>query len=306
MALFRLLLGREPNREERRGHFLNVGQPIDDLVRSFLTSFEFSRRNLLTAAVNAEVELVKLDGYAIYADRADAAVGRHVVARYYEDDVTAVFKRTLRPGLSVVDIGANIGYFALLAASVVGASGYVLAIEPNGRNTKLLEASRRWNGFDWLTVAQVAAGETTGLLALHSTHSTGNTSAVEDPLAREDIVTVPAMRVDGLVPAGRRVDVIKIDVDGGEWPALQGCEGIIDRDRPVVISEFSPDMMPGISGVSGETYLRWLVEKGYRLGIVLLDGDIRYVDGDIGAVMRAYAEHGKTHIDLLLEPKDAL
>ncbi len=280
-----------------------VGQPLDDLVRSFLTSLEFSRRNLLAVAPS-EIKLVELAGYSIYADPADAAVGRHVVVDYYEDDVTAVFKRTVKSGMGVVDIGANIGYFALLAASVVGPSGYVLAVEPNGRNARLLEASRRRNGFEWLTVAQVAAGDAAGLLALHSSHSTGSTSAVDDP-TREDVVTVPSFRVEDLVPAGQRIDLIKIDVDGGEWPAMQGCARIVERDRPTIISEFSPDMMPGISGVSGEVYLSWLVEKGYRIGVVLLDGDVRYVGNDTDAVMRAYVERGKTHIDLLLEPVSA-
>ena len=282
-----------------------VGQPLEDVVRSYVTSLEFTQRNLLAKAGNGSIELAKLDGFAIFADRDDGSVGRHVLADNYERDVTACFRRVVRPGMGVVDIGANVGYFALLAASLVGAPGYVCAMEPNARNARLLEASRRLNGFDWLTVAQVAAGKATGLLALHSSHSTGSTSPLTNPLANDDIVTVPALRADTLVPADRRIDVIKIDVDGGEWPAMHGCERILDRDRPVVFSEFAAGMMPGVSGVSGEDYLRWLVDRRYALGVIQPDGSVERHGGDWKSVMRAYAARNTTHVDLLVEPAEA-
>src|SRR5690606_15185214 len=66
----------------------------------------------------------------------------------YEPHVTAEVRRLLQPGMTFVDVGANIGYFALLAASLVGAQGKVIAFEPNLENCELLRRSIAANGFD--------------------------------------------------------------------------------------------------------------------------------------------------------------
>ena len=118
-------------------------------------------------------------------------------------------------------------------------------------------------------------------------------------------VTVPAVRIDALVPPGQRVDLIKVDVEGAEYNALLGAEATIARCRPVIISEFSPDLMPGISGVSGEAYLGWLIGQGYALSVVQPDGSLLACGGNRAAVMRAYAERGTDHVDLVAEPDGA-
>ncbi len=299
LACFRLLLGRSPNIEEWRGHSLRAGESLDGVVASYLTSLEFSRRGLARRDHMDEVALAELPGFRSYAAADDAAVGRYVREDNYERDVTAVFRRLLRPGMGVVDIGANIGYFAMLSASVVGPSGYVLAIEPNPRNARMLEASRRANGFDHLTLSQTAAGPRTGLLALHRSHSNGTTSALPGELA--DMLgaeTVPCVPPDALVEAGRRIDLIKVDVEGAEYLALLGCAGIIARDRPAVITEFSPDLMPGISGIDGPGYLRWLTGLGYRLAGIEPDGASLALPTE-EAAMALYRRRGTDHIDIL-------
>ena len=138
--------------------------------------------------------------------------------KFDERDVTAIFRTLLRPGMGVLDIGANIGYFALLSAAIVGPSGYVMAVEPNSRNWyRLLEASRRANRFDHLVIAQTAAGAETGLLVLHTSHFNGTTSAPPDDLGHLlGAETVACTRPDVLLPTDRRIDLIKVDVEGAE------------------------------------------------------------------------------------------
>lgn len=300
---FRLLLGRHPHPEEWRGHSAAAGQPLQGVVASYLNSLECARRGLLLPPERPSLAVAELEGFRIHVDTADAAVGRHVAAGGYEPDVTAVFRRVLRPGMGVVDAGANIGYFTLLSAAVVGPDGWVLAVEPNPVNARMLEASRGLNGFGQVVVAQVAAGRETGLLVLHASHSNGTTSAAPGGLdGLLASVTVPAVRIDALVPAGQRVDLIKVDVEGAEYNALLGAEATIARCRPVIVSEFSPELMPGISGVSGEEYLAWLIGRGYGLSVVEPDGSLRACGADAGAVMRAYGERGTDHIDIVAEP----
>jgi FkbM family methyltransferase len=299
LACFRLILGRMPNVEEWRGHSMRVGEPLAQVVSSYLTSLEFQRRGLLSHDAAGEILSAEIQGFLIYSSLDDAAVGRHVRDDNYERDVTALFRSILRPGMSVIDIGANIGYFTMLAASLVGPQGRVLAIEPNPRNVRLLEASRRANRFDHVTVAQTAAGRETGLLVLNTSYSNGTTSAPPDELGQFlSAEAVPCLRLDSLFGANATVDLIKVDVEGAEFNALLGGEATIRRCRPFIISEFSPAMMPGISQISGEDYLRWLIALGYRLSVVEPDGDLTETGTDIGAVMRIYHARMTDHIDI--------
>ncbi len=300
-ACFRLLLGRDPNPEEWRGHASRAGETLHSVVASYVGSLEFSRRGLLREDESARPTLTELREFRIYSAPDDAAVGRYVQADAYEPEVSANFRRILRPGMGVLDIGANIGYFTMLGAALVGPSGHVLAIEPNGRNVRLLEASRRANGFAHVTVAQLAAGAETGVLVLHRSHSNGTTSPPGAELAALlGAETVGCVRPDALVPAARRIDLIKVDVEGAEYLALSGCAEIIRRDRPVIISEFSPNLMPGISGVSGPDFLAWLTGRGYALSVITPRGGAE--PAGIDRVMAIQAERGIDHVDILAEP----
>ena len=299
LACFRLILGRAPNKEEWRGHSARAGEPLAQVVSSYLTSLEFQRRGLLTHNDAEEILSADIQGFRIYSSLDDAAVGRHVRGDNYERDVTALFRSRLRPGMRVIDIGANIGYFTMLAASLVGPEGRVLAIEPNPRNVRLLEASRRANRFDHVAVAQTAAGRDTGVLILNTSFSNGTTSTPPDELAQLlSAETVACLRIDSLVGIDDTVDLIKVDVEGAEFNALLGGEATIRRCHPFIISEFSPGMMPGISNISGEDYLHWLIGLGYDLAVVEPDGSLTEVRSDVGAIMRIYDERMTDHIDI--------
>lgn len=302
-ACFRLLLGRDPNPEEWRGHAQRAGEPLAGLVAGYLASLEFARRGLLARDPARSVELVEGPGFAVAVDPADPDVGRHVRAGAYEPDVTAVFRRHLRPGMAVLDVGANVGWFTMLSAHLVGPAGHVLAVEPNPRNARLIEAGRRRNGYGHVTVAQVAAGRETGLLVLHADRSNGTTSAIADDLdsllAAE---TVPCLRLDDLADPSRAYAFVKLDVEGAEYNALRGAEGLLARDRPVLVSELSPDLMPGISGVTGEEYLRWLAARGYAFGVVRPDGSVAPPGTDPAPVLAEYRGRGTDHVDVVATP----
>ena len=300
-ACFRLLLGRNPNPEEWRGHALREGEALRSVVASYVGSLEFSRRGLLREDASLLPVLTELEAFRIYSAADDVAVGRYVREDNYEREVAANFRRILRPGMAVLDIGANIGYFTMLAASLVGASGHVLAVEPNGRNVRLLEASRRANGFSQVTVVQVAAGADAGVLALHRSHSNGTTSAPADDIGSLlETETVGCVRCDSLVSPSRRIDLIKVDVEGAEFLALSGCASMLARDQPIVISEFSPGLMPGISGVSGPDYLKWLMDRGYAISVITPEGGVQ--PAGIEAVMAVHAQRGTDHVDIVAEP----
>jgi FkbM family methyltransferase len=300
---FRLLLGRNPYPYEWVGQQSNIGRPLALVVANMLNSMEFAERGLLTPRA-APVELAQCDGYKIYGSPQDEAVGRHALACLYEPNVTSVVRRALRRGMGMIDIGANIGVFALLAAARVGASGYVLAVEPNPANARLIEASRLLNGFDHLIVCQAAAGREIGMLGLHSSDSNGTTSPLGAEALLQDAQTVPAMPIDSLVSARQHIDVIKIDVEGAEYLALQGCETILRRWQPFLVSEFSPGLLESISGIAPVDYLHWLLDLDYRIGVIDREGKVSPPGADPALIMAHYRASGVDHIDLACLPPD--
>jgi FkbM family methyltransferase len=256
---FRLILGRNPGPHEWPAHSASVGSELASVVRTYVRSQEFHGRRLLAREVPQDIHLAELADFRIYASEANAIIGRAVLRGEYEPEVTAVFRRHLRSGMGVIDIGANIGYFTMLSAAITGPGGYVLAVEPNPHNVTLLEASRRANSFDWVTVLLSAAGRETGVIALWATDSNGTAGAIQGGIEELNSATlVPCVQVDKIVDPDRRIDLIKIDVEGAEAAALEGARRTLERWKPLVISEFSPEAIPGMSGISAEDYLRFL------------------------------------------------
>jgi FkbM family methyltransferase len=248
-------------------------------------------------------ELAELPRFRIYCSPDDHDVGRHVYGnKIWEPHVTSLFERYVRPGMCVVDIGANIGYFTMLAASLVEKDGQVFAIEPNPENARMIEASRTANGFKHVRVIQAAAARDFGLVSLATNFSNGAAIALPtDPEAILVAPTICAVRLDGLqIP---RVDFIKIDVEGNEPTALGGFKETITRDHPIIASELSPGGLSTSSNCSAPDYLSFLSSMGYNLAIVHQDG--REAPSSIDGIMDHFQSvaHDTDHIDIIAKPR---
>lgn len=297
---FRILLGRFPSEQEIEGHFSRVGAPLNDVVSSFLGSHEFWRRGLHAPAVQ-DVALVKGDGFSLYVNPQDLATGKDIARGVvYEPHVTEAMKAVLRKGNYFVDIGANVGYFSMLGASLVGAGGAVDAIEPNPDNIKLLKASALENRFENINLVQAALSDRVEVLALHRDNSNGAvgvvpTDAVGRVLASE---TVQALRFDDIVRNGRPVDVIKIDVEGFEYRALKGAERTIREHKPAILSEFTPLSMETMSGCSPTFYLDWLRGFGYSIAVLAKGKGMKKPESN-RVIMDHFGAAGVDHIDII-------
>lgn len=158
----------------------------------------------------------------------------------------------LREGALFIDIGANIGYYSLLAARQIGPAGLVLSFEPSPREFSRLLRNIALNGSDNIVTFSLALGAHPGVLDLHvaPTHTGLNTLHVSDSTAhafREaQRQRVPVMRFDDLVPpllGERQVSLLKIDVEGAEMSVLLGMEtslrnGLFERIVLEVTAEF--------------------------------------------------------------------
>lgn len=181
----------------------------------------------------------------------------------WEPHVSAWLAEQLTAGSVFVDVGANVGYFTLLAAP---RAGTVVAFEPVYHRAVLLH--RRINRWGNVIICPEAAGEAEGHLqmGIAPANNRGRTSAV-DPGRLGQIVTVPVARLDdrlerlGLAHA----DVIKVDAEGFEMEVLRGAERLLaQRPGPRLVFELSPDFLRA-AGHSDVALKRMLAGLGYRL-----------------------------------------
>jgi FkbM family methyltransferase len=198
----------------------------------------------------------------LFADAADAAVTPGLRSGEYEPHLTAVFERYCRPGMTVVDVGANLGYYSLLAARLVGPSGSVVALEPNSENCRLLLSSLRHGGIANVQVLPVAADVERGW-AYYSTHVGSNGGLIDDGgnLLAHPGVVVPTFRLDDLVTGP--VGFLKMDVEGAEGRVARGATRLIERDRPIVTTELKEEMLRRVSGTTVGEYLSYFERLGY-------------------------------------------
>jgi FkbM family methyltransferase len=259
---------------------------------------------------------IQCEGYVLFADPDDSQIGAPLAAlRSHEPHVERFMRGFLRAGDVVLDVGANIGSLAMLAASCVGPGGRVIAVEPLERNRRLLARSAQANRFDQVELIEAAAANGTGELELRTHPLTSNSArpaASGDLLrdARGRTVRVPMVVLEEALAGLARLDLVKIDIEGMEPLALHGFERSLERLRPVLLSEFHPWAMERASDTSPVDYLHWLRRFYPAITILHRDGRReRCIEPE--AVMQAWRDANaraglgdRLHLDLLLEPED--
>lgn len=185
----------------------------------------------------------------------------------FEQETAGLFCDLLAPGMVVMDVGANVGQYTLLAAPRVGPAGRVHAFEPTPRVAAKLRASVRLNGFANVAVNEAAVSEAPGQVTLYYVEDDDGENSILGGKAGCPSVTVPAVTLDDYVAAHGlgRVDVVKMDIEGAELLALRGARRLLSGDdAPVVILEVNPKSL-AFSGSSVADLLGLLQGYGYRV-----------------------------------------
>ena len=162
----------------------------------------------------------------------------------YEPELRSIFRSVLKPGGIAVDVGANIGWHTLLMASLVGPEGRVLAAEVNPSVRERLQANVQLNQFSQIVILPYAIANTKGTLPFWAPSAddpnSGNGFVERDAQIREGLIEVEARPLDELISdAGlEQVNLLKVDVEGFEWPVFEGAESTIVDFRPHVVFEY--------------------------------------------------------------------
>jgi FkbM family methyltransferase len=173
--------------------------------------------------------------------------------------------RSVHPGATVIDVGANIGYNTIRAALRAGPRGRVVAIEPTPDTLLVLRHNIAASGLANVDIAPVAAGRIAGTrdFFLRGARSAVNSLFPNSRYASvTSVLPVPVMRLDDLVDGA--VDVVKIDVEGAELDVLEGMPRILSKPDVTLIVEWDP-LLQQLAGYSVDALPRWLLERGWRL-----------------------------------------
>lgn len=192
-------------------------------------------------------------------------VARHIyLTGGFELGCTNLLRAILRPGDAFVDVGANIGYFTLLASVLVGRNGEVIAVEPNPGARARLERNVSLNRLTNVRVVEAALSDRAGELTLHlGPADNSGLSSFRVPRDSARSIAVAVRTLDSLVTLDARPRaIVKIDVEGAELQVLRGMRETLRRARPDLIVEISPQFLTEL-GSSVSELLDLLGAAGY-------------------------------------------
>jgi len=171
----------------------------------------------------------------------------------------------LGDGEVLFDVGANLGFFTVLGARLVGPSGRVVAFEPHPANVALLARNVELNGFANVTVVAKVVSDASGERLLG-----GSNTALASVLAAAgeapDAIQIPAVSIDDFVAGGPAPNVVKLDVEGHEVQALRGMARTLALHRPVIVCELHTEP---------ERVAAQLLDHGYTVEPLAPPGDVR-------------------------------
>ncbi|MEA2220711.1 MAG: hypothetical protein QOJ35_3337 [Solirubrobacteraceae bacterium] len=198
--------------------------------------------------------LVDLGGGARVRVDLDTRHGRRLFAYGFCEPASRAMRALARPAGVVVDGGANIGLFTVLAATCVGREGRVVACEPAPATMALLRDNVERNGLHWVTLREAALAEAPGRLVLRVFDpGSGYASFAPSDAAGASEVDVEVTTLDEL--AGdelERVTLVKLDVEGAELRALRGASALLSGPRPDFIVELEADHLARQESTVGE------------------------------------------------------
>jgi FkbM family methyltransferase len=182
-----------------------------------------------------------------------------------EPRTTALFERILRPGDCFVDVGAHVGYHALLAARLVGASGRIFAIDPQPYNCAKILTNAELNGFANITVIAAAVDEADGFIALKNqprqdkARLTLAGSGVNDGALA---FVVPKITLRWLIETYqlRPMNLLKVDVEGFELEVLNGAGDAMRAIENIVF-----EILPGEHADRTRAIERLLRDRGFQM-----------------------------------------
>ncbi|HEY3349492.1 MAG TPA: FkbM family methyltransferase [Thermoanaerobaculia bacterium] len=213
---------------------------------------------------------VVANGLPMWVDTRDRVIATHLLGEgVWEPSETAAFLAHLREGMCVFDVGANIGYYTLLAARAVGSSGRVWAFEPEPHNFALLTRNAAENGFANVRLINAAVSDRAGVLRLHLDDANFGAHSLEAGSVRTSSgrsVDVEAVFLDRFADEALTFEagvLVKVDVQGAEALVVAGAQRLLGLPNVTLFLEIWPEALERAQADAGRL-LAVLEGLGFR------------------------------------------
>lgn len=187
----------------------------------------------------------------------------------YEKDMVTTFKSLLTANSVCVDVGANEGYFSVIASRIVGPGGRVVAVEPQSRVLPILDKNIKLNRADNIKVHQVVISDENGTAEIHlePDNNTGSSGLYRTTRYRVPSETVGMITLSALLDQNGidGVDLMKMDIEGGEYEAILGSREVFKSRR---VRRLALELHPVIlrrRGLDPSAITSFLSASGYKL-----------------------------------------
>ena len=212
---------------------------------------------------------IHVGGFRIYSNTIDRLLASLMWKfESLEGYESQVLKDHLKKGMTIIDIGANIGYYTLLMGQITGPDGIVYAFEPEPNNFRLLSKNILKNNIQNIHPFQKAVSDKNGFIKLFISKEHRGDHKIFETDDKRPSITVDQISIDDFLKDKRKIDLIKMDIQGAEHLALEGLKHTIAENKDIIIiTEFSPELLRE-SGGNPEDFLDNLISMGFKIRLI--------------------------------------
>jgi len=217
-------------------------------------------------------EFVEVNGHKMYLDNLDSL--RLFSEGVFEEYETEIVKKIIKEGDVVVDIGANIGYYTLLFAKLVGKSGKVFAFEPEPTNFNLLKKNCEVNGYKNIQLIKKAVSDNTEKTKLFLNEFNKGAHTLGHSTEFKEFIEIESIKLDDYFENFKgEINFMKMDIEGAEIKAVKGMPLLLKKMKNIkIMTEFNPKLIKNCR-FEPEDYVELL--KEFEFNIYQLDAKMK-------------------------------
>lgn len=245
---------------------------VDDVLIGYIAYSPFFKK--IAGYLNNTVRFkhdrpVTSHGFTMYARSLDRLLALYLWKySLLESFETSIVQKLVKKGMTVVDIGANIGFYTLQLAKLVGPGGRVYAFEPDPENFRLLKKNLQTNRIKNVLPIKKAVSNSTGRVRLYLCEEHHGNHKIYDEGTGRTTISIPSVALDDFCGNKIRPDFIKMDIEGAEYLAICGMKKILSRSpRLILISEFAPEAVKKC-GNSPAEFLHEMRRHGFAAKLI--------------------------------------